>query len=258
MKKKIKISVFLLCMFFSSKGQFLYPIDSVKWHTYLDAAIQGSRDISVNRNKKVCSPNGACKINFMNIQHRMHNERININDTATQRIALDMSMMQNAFHKNTHHSKEQYINPTISNKTLTLKEYLLLDDKSNIDIGIVNFITKKMVADTIQNGYFAFAFGVTACYHLFHLFIEIDEGKIQWYLFDNFGLNGSFVNELNPNHQTLAMTQEEVSSYLLKYFYRATRAYKNSPTLKNAVTINNVHWEADDRPLWTKFYSIEK
>lgn len=256
-----KIYLYLILFLFSSysNAQNIYKIDSLTWHQYLRAGFEGSSDARTNQHKKISSKNGACKIAFMNIQHRMHGKSINPQDVKTQKIAMDMSQMENAFHDSTQKTAYILIEPQLNNDSISLKDYLNTNDKSSIDIGIINYIKESIINDSITNGYFAFAFSIAAGYHLFHLFVEVKDAKFYWFLFDDFGINGQLIDDVDMNKYPIhTMTEEDVNSYLWKYFNHAAYIYATSENFKNSTTIEGKKWPPNDRPMWAKLYSIKE
>ena len=240
-------------------GQNEYELDSLEWSRYLDAAFHGSHDSRVNKNKKISSPNGACKIAFMNIQHRMNGKSINPNDLKTQEVAMDMSQMENAFYDFEKVKGPLTISPVINGRKITLKNYFVMNNRDSLNIGIVDFVSSQFSFDSIENQYFAYAFSVGAGYHLFHLLSSREDGLIRWYLFDDFGLNGQFVNDLTgANYLGYSMGKAEVSKYLWKYVNHAAYIYQSSENINNSVVVNGVEFEQGDRPLWSKVYRIKK
>lgn len=255
--KTILTLIASLLLSFSLNAQNLYQIDSLRWQKYLDAAFKGSHDLNTNKNTKISSKNGACKISFMNIQARMNDQRIDPNDVKTQKTALDMSQMENGFYESTSRSKYILIDPILNDDVLTLKRYITSNNRKDINVGITTHIKTELLKDSITNGYFAFAFGVAAGYHLFHLLIDVRSSEIDWYLFDDFGINGQMIENLKPEeYSKSSMTENEVSDYLLKYLHHAAYIYQKSKNLRNPVTIEGKTWSGGDRPLWTKFYQI--
>ena len=189
----------------------------------------------------------------------MNGQQIDPNNVKTQKVALDMSQMENAFSDSTLRSEFILITPTLNDTPISLKSYLTSKDRENIDIGVVTHIKNQLKKDSITNGHFVFAFGVAAGYHLFHLLIKVKSSKIDWYLFDDFGINGLMIENLDSQeYDQYSMNESEVSNYLMKYLNHASYIYRSSNNLKNSVSIEGKTWNSGDRPLWTKFYVIEK
>ena len=75
----------------------------------------------------------------------------------------------------------------------------------------------------------------------------------------DFGINGVMIENLTTEqYKNYAMTEEEVSNYLLKYLNHAAYIYSSSNNLKNPTSVEGELWPAGDRPLWSKFYAIKK
>ena len=224
------------------------------WNQYLKAAFEGSHDHRINKNTKISSKSGACKITFMNIQYRMNKETINPNDKNTQAIALDMSEMKNAFHKNSKVSNYELISPTYKGKSISLKDYKSIKYRDSISSNVTQHILDLTASDT--SNYYSFGFGIATGYHLLHLFVDTSEDTVRWYLFDDFGIGGNFVKFNNTNLQNFSMNQSEVEHYLNKYIKTAAKTYLSSKNINNPAIVYNQKWKAGNRPLYTIFYTL--